>query len=176
MKSLLNELRIGSMNKNIICNSPSLPLVDIVLFGLSLKVFKTRLLGRGFHTLTERMFRSPPQPMWDLTIDPPPSGSSVLVGIQAVCQRGCWVLKSVDTGRCASEDVKSWRRVDTGGVPARMLILKEEWTSNGVPTRMLSLEGGGHWVVCQQERRAPEEGGLWDPTLIGERNECQQGR
>ena len=32
-----------------ICNNP--PLADIVLFGLPLKVFKTRLLGRGFHTL-----------------------------------------------------------------------------------------------------------------------------
>ena len=28
------------------------------------RVFKTHLLGRGFHTL--RMFRSPPQPTWDL--------------------------------------------------------------------------------------------------------------
>ena len=32
-------------------NSPSPPLANIVLFGLPLKVFKTRLLGRGFHTL-----------------------------------------------------------------------------------------------------------------------------
>ena len=40
---------------NIICNSPNPPLVDIVLFGLSLLAFpwsfKTRLLGRGFDTL-----------------------------------------------------------------------------------------------------------------------------
>ena len=39
-----------------ICNGPSPPLVDIVLFRLSLssfplRFFKTRLLGRGFHTL-----------------------------------------------------------------------------------------------------------------------------
>ena len=34
-----------------ICNGPSLPLADIVLFGLPLKVFKMCLLGRGFHTL-----------------------------------------------------------------------------------------------------------------------------
>ena len=34
-----------------ICNSLSPPLADIVLFGLPLKVFKTCLLGRGFHTL-----------------------------------------------------------------------------------------------------------------------------
>ena len=40
---------------NIICNSLSPPLVDIVLFELSLSSFpsrfKARLLGRGFHTL-----------------------------------------------------------------------------------------------------------------------------
>ena len=41
-------------------NSPSPPLVDIVLFGLSLKVFKTRLLGRDFHTLINNaLFPSP---------------------------------------------------------------------------------------------------------------------
>ena len=34
-----------------ICNSSSPPLANIVLFGLSLKVFKTCLLRRGFHTL-----------------------------------------------------------------------------------------------------------------------------
>ena len=38
------------------CNDPGPPLADIVLFGLfpfrlTLKVFKTRLLGKGFHTL-----------------------------------------------------------------------------------------------------------------------------
>ena len=34
-----------------ICNGPSLPLADIVIFRLPLKVFKMRLLRRGFHTL-----------------------------------------------------------------------------------------------------------------------------
>ena len=35
-------------------------LADIVLFGLSLKVFKTRMLGRGFHSLIKNVsFPSP---------------------------------------------------------------------------------------------------------------------
>ena len=36
---------------DIICNSPSPWLANIVLFGLPLKVFKMRLIERGFHTL-----------------------------------------------------------------------------------------------------------------------------
>ena len=40
------------------CNDSGPQLADIVLFGLPLKVFKTCLLGRGFHTL-KRVFRSP---------------------------------------------------------------------------------------------------------------------
>ena len=55
-----------------ICNGPSPRLEDIVLFGLLLKVFKTRLVGRGFHTLTKNAsFSSPtnvgshnPPPFW----------------------------------------------------------------------------------------------------------------
>ena len=43
-----------------ICNSPSPPLADIVLFGLSLKVFKTRLQGRGFYTLIKNVSLSSP--------------------------------------------------------------------------------------------------------------------
>ena len=35
------------------CNGPNPLLAHIVLFGLPLKVFKTRLLGRSFHTLTK---------------------------------------------------------------------------------------------------------------------------
>ena len=44
---------------DMICNSPSLSpsLVDIVLFGLP--VFKTCLLGRGFHTLIKNVSLSP---------------------------------------------------------------------------------------------------------------------
>ena len=53
-------------------------------FELSLKVFKTRLLGRGFHTLIKGIL-SPPQPMWDLTIHPP-LGSSVLAGTCSLLQ------------------------------------------------------------------------------------------
>ena len=39
----------------IVCNSPSLPLAYIVLFGLSLTVIKMRLLGRSFHTLIKNV-------------------------------------------------------------------------------------------------------------------------
>ena len=47
-------------SSDTICNSPSPPLVDIVLFGLSLsdfpsRFFKMHLLGRGFHTLIKNI-------------------------------------------------------------------------------------------------------------------------
>ena len=43
-----------------ICNSPSPLLAYIVIFGLSLQIFKMRLLGRGFHTLKKKaLFPSP---------------------------------------------------------------------------------------------------------------------
>ena len=62
-----------------ICNSSSLPIIDIILFGLfgiSLKVFKTRLLGRVFHTLIKNasFFFSTDVGSYN----PPPLGSSVL--------------------------------------------------------------------------------------------------
>ena len=56
---------------NIICNDPSPPLADIVLFAPSLSGFPSRLmclLKRDFHTLVKGVFRSPPQLMWDLTL------------------------------------------------------------------------------------------------------------
>ena len=40
---------------DIICNSWSSLLVDIVFFRLSFKVFKTRMVGRDFHTLTKNV-------------------------------------------------------------------------------------------------------------------------
>ena len=51
--SLAHHLVSGS---HTICNGPSPPLADIVSlwafsFGLPLKVFKTHLIGRSFHTL-----------------------------------------------------------------------------------------------------------------------------
>ena len=59
-----------------ICNGPSPPLADIVLFGFSLKVFKTCLLGRGFHTLIKNvLFPSPTD-----EVSHNPSGPSVLAG------------------------------------------------------------------------------------------------
>ena len=87
---------------NTICNSPSPPLANIILFGIPLKVFRTRLQGRGFHTLIKNVSfsspndvrshnptssgprvladtHSPLQSMWDLTIHPL-SGPSVLAG------------------------------------------------------------------------------------------------
>ena len=48
-----------------ICNSSNSPLTDIVLLGLSLKVFKTHLLGRFLHPYKECFFAPP---TWDLTI------------------------------------------------------------------------------------------------------------
>ena len=51
--SLAHRLVSGS---GTICNNSIPPLADIVLFGgLSLKVFKTPMLGRGFHTLIENV-------------------------------------------------------------------------------------------------------------------------
>ena len=43
-----------------ICNSSSSWLSNIVLFGLSLNVFKTHLLRRGFHTLIKNVSFSSP--------------------------------------------------------------------------------------------------------------------
>ena len=87
---------------NTICNGPSPSLADIVLFELSLKVFKTCLLGRGFHTLIKSVSFSsptnvgshnPPPPLQGPTSslahvlspinvgpppNPPPSGANIL--------------------------------------------------------------------------------------------------
>ena len=60
---------------------PSPPLANIVLF---VKVFKTHLLGRGFHTLTKNVSFSS-QPMWDLTIHSP-SEPSVLTDTHSLLQ------------------------------------------------------------------------------------------
>ena len=59
--SMTHRLVSGS---DSICNSPSLPLADIVLFGLSLKNFKTHLLGRGFHALIKNVSFSSPTNVW----------------------------------------------------------------------------------------------------------------
>ena len=61
-----------------IFNGPSPPLVDIVLFGLSLKVFKTRMLGRGFHILIKNDSFS--SPIYVRSHNPHYSGPNVLVG------------------------------------------------------------------------------------------------
>ena len=53
------------------CNSQSPPLVDTVRFGLSLSSFPSRFLKRvcwGEVSTPLRVFRSPLQPTWDLTI------------------------------------------------------------------------------------------------------------
>ena len=55
------------------CNNSSSPLADIILFvlssfGLPLKVFKTRMLGRGFHALIKNVSFPSRLEMWDLTI------------------------------------------------------------------------------------------------------------
>ena len=63
VSSLAHRLVSGS---DTICNNPSPPLVDIVLFGLSLKVFKMCLLEGGFHTLINNVSFSSPTDVWDL--------------------------------------------------------------------------------------------------------------
>ena len=47
-------------SSDTICNGPSPPLSDIIFFGLFLKVFKRRLLERGFHTFTKGVSFSSP--------------------------------------------------------------------------------------------------------------------
>ena len=48
---------------NTICNTPDLPLADIVLLGFPFRAspqgFKMRLLGEGFHTINGGLFSSP---------------------------------------------------------------------------------------------------------------------
>ena len=53
-------------------------------FGLPLKVFKTRLLGRGFHTLVKNASFSSPTDVG--SHNPPRSGPSVLVGTRSLLQ------------------------------------------------------------------------------------------
>ena len=96
-----------------ICNRLSSPVADIVLFGfwvflygLTLKIFKTRLLGRGFHTLkcfvslsnrceisqsTPIMAQRPRWHSFLTPIDvgshsPPPSEPNILVGTRSSLQ------------------------------------------------------------------------------------------
>ena len=78
IKPIMKQLGSPMLNFKVFCNSPSPPLADIVLFGLSFSE------GRGFHTLINNA-RSPPQSIWDLTIHHP-SGSSVLVGTRSSLQ------------------------------------------------------------------------------------------
>ena len=61
-----------------ICNGSSLPSADISLFKLFLEVFKTCLLGRGFHTLIKNASFSSPIDVG--SHNPLPSGPSVLLG------------------------------------------------------------------------------------------------
>ena len=57
---ILCYITLYDMPNNIMCNGPSLLLVDIVLFGLTFKVFKMCLLGKGFHTLVKGISLSSP--------------------------------------------------------------------------------------------------------------------
>ena len=66
------------------CKGPNSSLADIVLFQLSRKVFKTHLLGRGFHTLIKNA-------SFSSTIDvrshnSPPLGPSILTGTHSLLQ------------------------------------------------------------------------------------------
>ena len=73
---------------NLRCDSLYPPLVDIVLFQLSLsgspQDFKTRLLGEGFHTLINGGLFSSPTNVGHHNL--PPSGASVLVGTLSFLQ------------------------------------------------------------------------------------------
>ena len=102
MDWVLNDRQLISMRSHGLCNRPSLSLPNIILFEFflltSLKVFKTRLLRRSFHTRIKNVSltspsdvgfhnrppvrgplfslisfsnqRRTPNPMWDLTIHP----------------------------------------------------------------------------------------------------------
>ena len=72
---------------------------------------------------------------------------------RVMCQRGGGDLKGVDTRWYASEKTECRREVDTNGVPARTLSPKVGWNK------------------CQRRCCATKEGGLWDPSSIGEENE-----
>ena len=64
--SSLAHYLVSGFDSDIICNSPSSSLADIVLFGLSLSSFPSRFLKmhrrleRGFHTLTKNASFSSP--------------------------------------------------------------------------------------------------------------------
>ena len=60
LKLVARWVRGSNMVQDRNCNSPSPPLADIVLFELPLKVFKTHLLGRGFHTFIKNVSFSSP--------------------------------------------------------------------------------------------------------------------
>ena len=64
--SLAHRPESGS---DTICNNSSSPLADIILFRFSLKVFKMRLLGRGFHTLIKNVSFSYPTDVRSHKID-----------------------------------------------------------------------------------------------------------
>ena len=69
---------------NTICNSSSPSLANIVLFRLSLKIFKMCLLERGFCTLIKNvLFYSPTDVGY---YNPYPSGASVLAGTRSPLQ------------------------------------------------------------------------------------------
>ena len=89
-----------STNQHIMCNGPSPPLADIVFFGLSHSGFPSRFLKRvcegEVSTPLQRMFHSPPQSMWDLTIHPL-SGPSILAGTRSLLQE-MWDPQSTPFG------------------------------------------------------------------------------
>ena len=64
--------------------SPLPLLADIVLFGLSLKVFETRMLGRGFHIFIKGVLFFSPTDVG--SHNPSLSGSSVLADICSLLQ------------------------------------------------------------------------------------------
>ena len=124
------------------CNSSTLSAFP---FGLPLKVFKTCLLGRGFHTLIKNA--SFPSPTDVGSHNPPPFGA----------QRLRWpsFLSLIDVG-------------------SHNPPLSGPSILAGTPLSVHKA-GGKHEMVCQQGRYGPKGGGLGGLPSIGEGNECQRG-
>ena len=84
---------------------PSPPLVDTILFRLSLKISKTCLLGRGFHTLISNVSFLL-QSRWDLTILEAClsniyfidyfSNSFIAIHLQSILSNNSWIHSIID--------------------------------------------------------------------------------
>ena len=63
---------LPDISSDTICNSPNPSrywLLWVFPFRFPLKVFKMHMLERDFHTFIKKMLCSPPQPIWNLTLN-----------------------------------------------------------------------------------------------------------